>query len=190
MINLLIIIVSLLAGGILLYPRLAKAQFWRAAVTPLASIIGSGFLVLGPILDASFGALAPLVMAILCLGAYLFGAAVRFNIERLAAMDAARSKIEERLEITASWALAFAYIISVAYYLNLLGSFSVSLTDLNDAFHAKLVTTGVFTVILVVGWTKGFGALERMEQVSVSLKLAIIAGLLFGLAWHFTGRVL
>ena len=32
---------------------------------------------------------------------------------------------------------------------------------------------------------RGFSALERMEQVSVGLELAIIAGLLFGLAVHF-----
>jgi hypothetical protein len=43
------------------------------------------------------------------------------------------------------------------------------------------VTSGVFTLVLVVGWTKGFKALERMEQITVGVKLSIIAGLLFGL---------
>jgi len=38
---------------------------------------------------------------------------------------------------------------------------------------------------MVVGWTHGFSALERMEQVSVGLKLAIIVGLLVGLASYF-----
>jgi hypothetical protein len=85
--------------------------------------------------------------------------------------------------------LSFAYIISVAYYLNLLGSFAVSLTPFDTVTWARIVTTAVFMVILVVGWTKGFAALERMEQVSVALKLAIIGGLLFGLAWFFTGKV-
>jgi len=188
MLNALIVLVAVLAGGLLLYPKLARAKLWRAAITPLASIIGSGFLVLGPILDTSFGAWAPAVMGGLCLGAYLFGSAVRFNIHRLAAAGGRRTRAEEALEVAASWSLAFAYIISVAYYLNLLGAFSVSLTDLNDAFHAKLVTTAVFATILMVGWTHGFGALERVEQVSVGVKLAIIAGLLFGLAWRFAGR--
>ncbi len=184
MLDALVLLVCVLAGGLLLHPRLARSKLCRATITPLASIIGSGFLVIGPVLDASFGAAAPIVMAALCLSAYLFGAAVRFNIERLAIAQAVRSGTEEIFEIVASWALALAYIISVAYYLNLLGAFSVSLTALNDAFHAKLVTSAVFAVILLVGWRRGFGALERMEQISVGVKLAIIAGLLFGLAWH------
>ena len=37
-----------------------------------------------------------------------------------------------RLESAASWALAFAYIISVTYYLNLFGAFAVTMTDKND----------------------------------------------------------
>jgi hypothetical protein len=188
MLNIIILAVTAAVGGLLLYPRLANANLWRAAITPLASIIGSGFLVLGPILMTSFGQFAPLVMTALCLVAYVFGAAIRFNIARLADRATARSETENRLETMASWVLAFAYIISVAYYLNLLGAFAVSLTALNDAFYAKLVTSGVFTLVLIVGWTKGFHALERMEQVTVGVKLAIIAGLLFGLAWFFAQR--
>lgn len=58
---------------------------WKAMTTPLASIIGSGFLVLGPILMAQFGWLAPMVMAVLCTTAYLFGAAIRHNMRRIEA---------------------------------------------------------------------------------------------------------
>ena len=188
MLNIFILAVAAAVGGLLLHPRLANATLWRAAITPLASIIGSGFLVLGPILMTSFGKFAPLVMTVLCLVAYFFGAAIRFNIARLADRATVRSKAENRLETMASWALAFAYTISVAYYLNLLGAFAVSMTPLNDAFYAKLVTSGVFALVLVVGWTMGFHALERMEQVTVGVKLAIIAGLLFGLVWFFAQR--
>lgn len=183
MLNGLILGVTILAGAILLYPRLANAPLWRAAITPLASIIGSGFLVLGPILDASFGRDALVVMAVLCIVAYLFGGAIRFNIRHVEGQ--ATDAVIRRLEMASSWALAFAYIVSVAYYLNLLGAFAVSLTDLDDAFHAKLVASGAFAIILIVGWTQGFGALERMEQVTVGVKLSIITGLLFGLGWFF-----
>jgi hypothetical protein len=186
MLNGLIILVTVAAAGVLLHPRVARARLWRAAITPLASIIGSGFLVLGPMLNVSFGFYAPLVMAALCALAYLFGAAIRFNITRLAQVgEGGRSLTEQRLETVASWALTFAYVISVSYYLNLLGAFAVSMTDLNDAFHAKLVTSGVLALVLIVGWTRGFHALERLEQITVGVKLAIIAGLLFGLAWFF-----
>lgn len=173
-----------LAGGLLLWPRLANATLWRATITPLASIIGSGFLVLGPILDVSYGAAAPFVMLALCAVAWLFGWAIRYNIARIEATDR-RSPLAERAETLASAVLAFAYLISVTYYLNLFGAFGVSLTALDDSYHARLLTTSVFLVVLAVGWSRGFSALERLEQVSVGLKLAIIAGLLVGLIVHF-----
>ncbi len=172
-------------GGILVLPRVAKAKIWRATTTPLASIIGSGFLVLGPVLNDSYEAFAPLVMAGLCGGAYLFGSAIRFNIAVFDHPKFQKSGVERGLETVASWALAFAYFISVAYYLNLFGSFGVSMSALDDPLHCKLLTSAVFILILVVGWTRGFGALERLEQISVGVKLAIIAGLLVGLVWYF-----
>lgn len=188
MLDVLILLMTVAAGMLLLVPRIAGAQLWRATITPLASIIGSGFLVLGPILMTSFGKFAPLVMIVLCFVAYLFGSAIRFNIARFARQGMQRSQIEDKLEALASWVLAFAYVISVAYYLNLLGAFAVSLTPTNDPIYAKLITSSVFALVLAVGWTRGFHALERLEQISVGLKLAIITGLLFGLAWFFAQR--
>ncbi len=188
MLNILIIAIVTVTILVMVHPRVANARLWRATMTPLASIIGSGFLVIGPILHGNFGALAPLFMAVLCGGAYLFGAAVRHNIAVIGDGEDRRGAGERRLETLASWSLAFAYVISVAYYLNLFGAFALSLTDVGDHFHARLLTSGVFLVILFVGWTHGFSALERMEQVAVGIKLAIIAGLLFGLGWYFTGK--
>lgn len=184
MLNAVILATVTLAGALLIWPRVANATLWRATLTPLASIIGSGFLVLGPILDVSYGGYAPLVMLGLCGVAYLFGSAIRYNIADMEASPAA-SRVTERLETVASIVLAFAFVVSVAYYLNLFGAFGVSLTGLDDRFHAKLLTTAAFALILFTGLTRGFSALERMEQVSVSLKLMIIAGLLLGLVVYF-----
>jgi len=156
--------------------------------TPLASIIGSGFLVLGPILDAAYGKYAPLVMALLCVGAYLYGAAIRYNMAVIGTTAASANVLSETLETAASWSLGFAYFISVAYYLNLFGAFGVSLTSVSDPLHAKLLTSAVFIVILFVGWTRGFKSLEDMEYVSVTAKLAIIAGLLIGLTVYFLDK--
>lgn len=184
MLNALILAAVTLVGAVLIWPRFSGARIWRATITPLASIIGSGFLVLGPILDVSFGGYAPLVMIGLCAVAYLFGSAIRFNIADIDQQPPS-SQFVNALEVMSSCVLAFAFVVSVAYYLNLFGAFGVSLTQLDDAFHANLLTSSVFVLILFTGMTRGFSALERMEQVSVSIKLAIIAGLLFGLAVHF-----
>jgi len=104
--------------------------------------------------------------------------------------DDARIRRERILETAASWCLAFAYIISVGYYLNLFGAFAVSLTPFDNKTAAKVVTSAIFLLILVVGWFWGFKALERMEQLSVGVKLAIITGLLVGLADYFRRQVL
>lgn len=186
MLNLVIVLAIFATGGLLAAPFLATSRFWRATITPLASIIGSGFLVLGPILNDSFGSGAPVIMAALCAGGYAFGAAIRANIMSLEAEGAGVGRA--RLESLSGWALAGAYVISVSYYLNLFGAFAVSLTPVDSPFAARLVTTGMLLLILVVGWTKGFNALERMEQVSVGIKLAIIAGLLAGLIGYFGER--
>ena len=179
--NILVLAIALLAGLVLVSKKLAGNRVWRATITPLASIIGSGFLVLGPILQFSYGYFAPLVMALLCLVAYLFGAAIRANIRSTEAMNGAQSPLEARLDRVASWSLAFAYVVSVAYYLNLFGAFGVSLTEVDDRLHARLLTSAVLVLILIVGWSRGFSALEKMEQVFVGLKLAIILGLIAGL---------
>ena len=188
LLNLAIILTVLITALLLWSPKIQRSVTWRAMTTPLASIIGSGFLVLGPILDAAYGKYAPLVMALLCVGAYLYGAAIRYNMAVIGTTAASANVLSETLETAASWSLGFAYFISVAYYLNLFGAFGVSLTSVSDPLHAKLLTSAVFIVILFVGWTRGFKSLEDMEYVSVTAKLAIIAGLLIGLTVYFLDK--
>jgi hypothetical protein len=181
--NILIVSAVMATGAFLWMPRIKGATLWRAAVTPLASIIGSGFLVLGPILDFAYGRWAPLVMAGLCLLAYLLGSAIRFNIIHQQASGG--TALTSRIDSLSSAVLAFAYVISVAYYLNLFGAFGVSLIENAVPSAAKILTSAVFLVILIAGWTGGFKWLESLEYASVSLKLAIICGLLVGLAAYF-----
>jgi len=76
-----IIFVALIAGGIFLFSRrLSHSSAWRATITPLASIMGSGFLVSAPLLYAHVGNYAVLAMAALLLLAYAIGSVIRFNI--------------------------------------------------------------------------------------------------------------
>jgi hypothetical protein len=182
--TILVLLATLMGLGLLLLPRLRTWSGWRATVTPLASIIGSGFLVLGPILDDSYGKHAPLVMLGLCGVAYAFGYAIRVNIARIASQQP-RSRAEAWMEHAASWALAFAYCISVAYYLNLFGAFGLSLSGLSNPLYPKILTSCVLLFIVSSGMFGGFSTMEKMEQFAVSLKLAIIAGLLVGLGLYF-----
>lgn len=177
----------LLALCVLVLPRLRASSLWRATVTPLASIIGSGFLVLAPLLLERFGSRSVWVMALLCLMAYAIGAAIRWNIVALQTPGADSKGLAAVIEHASSWALAFAYVISVCYYLNLLGAFAVSLGPLKGWLDGRIVTSVVLALIAGLGVWRGLRGLERAETFTVSLKLAVIAGLLVGMALFVVG---
>ena len=63
--------------------------------------------------------------------------------------------------------------------------FGISLTGAKDPVWAKLLTSAIFVLILATGWYRGFEWLEKLEYVSVAIKLSIIAGLLVGLLAYF-----
>jgi hypothetical protein len=187
--SLLIIGTVLLATVVLWSRQLRRSITWRAMTTPLASIIGSGFLILGPVLTQAYGVYAPVAMLFLCAIGYLFGAAIRYNMMMIEQTSLVSSPWLDAMETSASWALSFAYVVSVAYYLNLFGAFAFSLTAAQSATNAKALTSVIYMIILLTGWTRGFSSLERLEYVSVTIKLAIIAGLLIGLSLFFGQRL-
>ncbi|QIE54099.1 hypothetical protein G5B40_00750 [Pikeienuella piscinae] len=185
----LVVLAATLAGaGLFLSPWMLRSELWRATVTPLASIIGSGFLVLGPILAHAFGMWATTAMAALCIAAWGFGAAIRYNIAYAEPLPEGEDVLVDRLETFSGAALAGAYIVSVAYYLNLFGAFGVSLTPFNGAFEGRALTSAMLIGLLALGWFKGFTAMEKVEMLTVAIKLAVIAGLVAGLAVYFFDR--
>ncbi|MEO9174641.1 MAG: hypothetical protein ABI317_03925, partial [Gaiellales bacterium] len=63
-----------------------------ATATPLASIFGSGFLIIVPVLESAFGRRAVFAVALVCAVAFLAGIAVRHNVRYLEDALAARSE--------------------------------------------------------------------------------------------------
>ncbi len=111
----------------LTFGRFARSDTWRATVTPLASIIGSGFLICGPLLAREFGSAALGAMAALLAIAYAAGAVIRFNIihvEGYLASASFNDPVAWLARVTQG-VLALAYAVSVAYYLKLLAEFSL-----------------------------------------------------------------
>jgi len=173
---------TVLGLAILLQPRLVRLPMWRATVTPLASIIGSGFLVAAPILTHTAGHWAWLAMLGLCAAGFLFGTAIRYNIrhvEPLFTREPPRPVVS--LELWSEAVLALAYFISVAFYLNLLSAFALRLGNVVDPQAIRVVASGVIVVLGAVGVWRGFGALEQIETIAVGIKLSVIAGLLCAL---------
>jgi len=177
--NAVMVMAAVMVALFLLRPRMAGAPLWRATVTPLASIIGSGFLVAGPILAHVAGNWAWVAMVILCAIAYLFGAVIRHNIAVVEPMmEDGPPRTIALLEHISEYALAFAYFVSVSYYLNLFASFALRADDIIDPALARWVATGVIAALGLIGALRGLRGLEHVEVAAVGLKLALIAGLL------------
>ena len=175
---------ALILAIVLLNRRILAIRPWRATVTPLASIIGSGFLIIAPLLAETWGRHAWMAMLGLCALAYLFGGAIRYSMRQRADLAAAGGipHFVAHMDRLASFLIAFAYVISVAYYLNLFGAFAIGLSPLDVERYGRWVASAVLIFIGVYGWQHGFGGIERLEEVAVGLKLAMIGGLLLALA--------
>lgn len=186
--NLALIIASLVFFILFSHPRVRGNPLWQATVTPLASIIGSGFLVAGPILAHAAGTLAWLAMVGLCAIAYLFGAAIRYNIMHVEPMlGNQQPRVVTFFEQTSDIALSLAYFVSVAYYLNLFAAFGLRLIDVIDPFWIRVASTTAISVFAVIGTIGGLNGMERFEVMAVGLKLSVIGGLFvaIGLAGAF-----
>ncbi len=187
--NIIVVVVAIGAAAILFSRKLQGSTDWQATVTPLASIIGSGFLVSVPLLAAEVGNLAIFAIAGLIGAAYLVGSAIRFNIRYAEPLLAKAPKNREvsltlSLEKLSHFVLAFAYFISVAYYLVLLGNFVLKGFGITSPQTAKIIATGILAALGSVGFFRGLGLVEKVEKYAVTINLAVIAALLAGLFWY------
>lgn len=209
--SIIVVLTALIAGGIFLFNRrLNTSSSWRALITPLASIMGSGFLVCAPLLYASIGNYAVFAMAgLLCL-AYAIGGVIRFNIrygealfekENVSTSDGREEhrlhvchrnvacsvivlEVTTFLEKSSHFVLAGAYCISVSYYLQLLASFGLQSLSISHAWYGKALVTVILTVIGIIGTVRGLKGIERLERTVVGINLAMIAALITGLIYH------
>ncbi len=183
MLNVLILIVTVAVASYLAFSkRLGSSARWQATVTPLASIMGSGFLISAPLLAGTVGYLAVFCMAALLLLAYGVGHIIRFNIRHFEPIENHGHGAAQDIAFLARVVLAGAYFISVAYYLQLLAAFLLSLINNPDPTIANLITTTLLLSIGGIGMWRGLGKLEKLESYAVSLNLGMIAALLVALA--------
>ncbi len=182
------IIYLILSGSLLallLSKKVMNNNLWRAIMTPLASIIGSGFLIAAPLLNSLSGGAAPYLMLALCLTSYGVGEVIRWNIVAVEPIvegdDSKNSHYLKLNEQMGEWVLSFAYILSITYYLYLFSSFFLRLAGETDPLLEKSVVTLVLSSVAYFGHQHGLSSLEKLESLSVSLKLSIIITFLVGL---------
>lgn len=174
--NILVIAASISLLPILFGKRFRDSITWQATITPLASIIGSGFLVSAPLIVLSVGKFAPIAMLIIVVIAYALGSIMRFNIlhlEPLLFSDNSRGVIYY-LETISRPALGIAYMISVAFYLKLLASFVLHGFWVDSSLYENILTTLILLFIGIYGWFKGVHSLEIIEKHAVNAKLTVI----------------
>jgi len=171
-------------------PWLRRSPLWSVTITPLASIIGSGFLVVAPLLRDIAGPLAAAAMLLIVVLAWLIGAVVRYNIAHAEPLLATpqSAPLVARIDRIASFALSFAYVISVAFYVSLLAAYLLEPAGLKNDWSARALTTAILVTIGLVGFFRGLHGLEWLEKFTVALKLAVIAALLLGLAVFDAGH--
>lgn len=182
LVNVVLVGVAAVLAVVLFQRKVLSSRLWRATVTPLASIIGSGFLISGPILAHASGGLAPVVMLGLCAVAYLYGSAIRYTM--VVQEDAGGTLPTQLTSIgtLSDYALSIAYFVSVAYYLNLFAAFGLRMVGVIDPQMTRLVSTVAIGAVGAVGVFGGLRALERLEILAVALKLAVIGAVIAALA--------
>lgn len=210
--SLTVVAVALLVAGVLAFtPQIRSSRAWKATVTPLSSIMGSGFLVSAPLVASVAGLWSPVFMAALLLVAYGIGAMIRFNIRYAESLVEDEPDGEHRshqghrggshgswlpterkaarlIERASHVVLTGAYVVSVSYYLQLLAAFVLDQLGVQSELYSRLGTTGVLLAITAVGAVWGLRALEQVETYAVSLNLGTIAALLVGLLLHDGGQ--
>ena len=185
MLNIVIIFVALALGGYLSFSRRLKASTnWKATVTPLASIMGSGFLVSAPLLAGIVGNLALFFMALLLALAYLVGGAIRFNIRHFEPIENKGHGPAQDIAFLSRIVLVGAYFISVTYYLELLAAFLLKAIGVHNQAAANGITSLLLLAIGGTGMWRGLKELEAVEKYAVAFNLGMIGALLVGLAVH------
>lgn len=180
--NIMIIFVGIFLATLLAFsPKIKNSKKWKATVTPLASIMGSGFLVSAPLLAGVAGLNAVFCMGALLVVAYFVGYAIRFNILHFEPIENQKG-IPQEIALLSRVVLAGAYFISITYYIQLLAAFSLNMFHIQSTFYANIISTFLLSSIGLFGMWRGLSLLENLEEYTSSLNLGMIAALIFALA--------
>lgn len=185
MLNVILLTVVAILLLFMFHPRLLRNMSWQATLTPLSSIIGSGFLIIAPLLASVIGIFSPLAVIGIVVLAYAIGGVIRFNIIRAEPLlhDRESHPALYKVDFVANAALSLAYVTAVAFYLSLLSSFLLTYLGFVDAANLeRTLTTTIIIFIAAIGFLRGLGGLEKLEAFAMSIQLSIVAALLIGVA--------
>ena len=192
--NFILLVPCVVMAVFLVRSKMMRRDLWQATLTPLSSIIGSGFLIMAPLLAGIVGLLSPLAILGIVSLAYAIGHVIRFNIQhvepRLAEGRMYRRTGE--IEYLGNVVLVLAYVVAVAFYLSLLSNFLLNYLGVDNLNAERMLTSLIIIFIAWVGYFRGLGGLERLEFLSINVQLSIVLSLAVGLCFFefsiFSGR--
>ena len=147
-----------------------------ASVPPLASIFGSGFLIIVPVLERTLGAFSVLGIAGVCAFAWIVGTAIRHNVDIAEPLreEGQLDRLTERAEQASDLVIATAYVISVALYLRIMSQYVVEfLVGTSETAQRTLACAGVL-LIVGIGIGRGFSGLDLMERLALIVVLVLV----------------
>lgn len=148
----------------------------RATVTPLASILGSGLLIIVPVLERTLGSLSVFGVAGVCAAAWVVGTSVRHCVRVVepALASGAPDRVNAWLDRNGDAVIVVAYVISVALYLRIMAQYVVGYADPGGSTRwQRVLACAAVVLIVVVGITRGFAGLNLLDRVSLGAVLAL-----------------
>ncbi len=147
-----------------------------ATVTPLASILGSGLLIIVPILERALGPFAVFGAIGICAFAWLVGTVIRHNVTVVEQQkaDSTLNVMTGRLGRLGDAVIVVAYVISVALYLRIMAQYLVGFfIPAGSAILEPVVACVSVALIMVIGILRGFKGLDRLDRISLAAVLLL-----------------
>lgn len=154
----------------------SRRQIITASVTPLASILGSGLLIIVPVLETTLGSWSVFGAIGICAVAWLLGTVIRHNVQAVEPLEAdgKLDKTTARLGEVADLVIVVAYVISVALYLRIMSQYVVGLVDSGGSGLAeRIIACAAVAAITAVGVLRGFDGLDQLDRVSLVVVLIL-----------------
>ncbi len=150
-------------------------QVLLASVPPLASIFGSGFLIIVPVLERTLGALSAVGIVGVCGFAWLVGTAIRHNVAAVEPLrDEGRLDSVTRLgERASDLVIVVAYVISVALYMRIMSQYVVEFAGFGSDSAERALACASVLLITAVGVRRGFSGLDLMERLALAAVLVL-----------------
>lgn len=147
-----------------------------ASVTPLASIFGSGFLIIVPVLERTVGSLAVVAIAGVCLLAWFVGSAIRHIVRSVEPLieNGELDQATCRINRLGDQVIVVAYVISVALYVRIMAQYMVGYAGVHSQVAERGLAAVAIALIVLIGVTRGFGGLDLTERLSLGVVLILV----------------